>query len=1088
MYSATGSVTPQLNTITPSENDTEIVGVIGFGSVEPTPAAPDGTTPTLAARGTYSTTTGSDTALGIWSGAQSTAAATGTRNGETTGNGAGAVVFNLKTGQQVVTPAVASSTPVAYTPTVIRVSILTPGVAASTAAASTPTVTLATPQTVTPAVASSAPTAYSVTVETTKIASPGVASSTPTAYAPTVLNATPQTATPGVAASSPAAYAPTVTHVQIITPGVAASAPVAYTAVVDTISYTYPEAVVADGANHYYRLNDPSGTVADDSIGVIDGAYVGAPTLSIPGLLFNSTDTAVRFAAGGSQYAEFGVTLAAAGTVEFAFRWSNGVALMRDLTSTGGWIIGFDNSATFAVRIAGTTVNTTLPTAQVRDGSVHHLVVTKDAAQVRIYVDGQLVGSSNGAPAATSSTGAFRLARNGTASQYSDVEADEVAFYPTALSAAQVYVHWQIFNQGPFILLQPARASSIAAAYTPAVSHASPQTAAPGLASSTAAAFTPTLAAVLIATPALAASAPVAYTLTLVQPSPQTALPGRAASTAAAFTPVVAKALAVGVASRSPTAYTPVVTGAAPADAPGGNYEAAPNPPGSEFETAWTGAQQVGAIRPVMVVEVRKGRWRRGYRSVPSGEEVNAVIPGETQSAPWLAYWDPETDWLELPGVLECRIDQSFDQNGQTIATLDVENTRLTVQTGDFAYHAHERGYLSPDRGTTGAGRGQAGGAATEWAELLGRMSQVRIWQGYGEPQRQPSPDDSGSTMPGDGGTNGGWAFVGQIDDVDLRDLPDRVTVTARTGGTLTDSKLFGWNKSKQLKDPVIFTNADDPDYQVDSDWITTNDAADLVRVVLRWAGFREWNVQDVGAPLDGHHVFDRETLLVDVISRVCEQTGYVFFIDRPADGASLGIPTFRQNRARLSKTDYEALPDVQPWQEVTDDDLLTDIQFKQSTEPLAYIIRTRGKTSADGTTLGGDSENRLMYVYRPPWGYLPGQGGPDRLAGEIKHLTVVYPELRTIDDLAVAARLLALEEILAAEQVVVQVPGNYSYTLDTQVGVVDQVSAIDSRMWLVSRGNRFNTQEGAWVSTLQGPLLDTTDVVQLLTELQEFA
>jgi hypothetical protein len=45
----------------------------------------------------------------------------------------------------------------------------------------------------------------------------------------------------------------------------------------------YPELVAADGASHYWRLNDAAGPFAADSIGTADGAIGQVVTFGVPG-------------------------------------------------------------------------------------------------------------------------------------------------------------------------------------------------------------------------------------------------------------------------------------------------------------------------------------------------------------------------------------------------------------------------------------------------------------------------------------------------------------------------------------------------------------------------------------------------------------------------------------------------------------------------------------------------------------------------------------------------------------------------------------------------------------------------------------
>ena len=66
----------------------------------------------------------------------------------------------------------------------------------------------------------------------------------------------------------------------------------------------------------YWRLGEPSGTLADDAVGANDGTYVNAPSLATAGLLGGVPDTAVTFD-GSTNYVSTAMDLSAIGTGDF---------------------------------------------------------------------------------------------------------------------------------------------------------------------------------------------------------------------------------------------------------------------------------------------------------------------------------------------------------------------------------------------------------------------------------------------------------------------------------------------------------------------------------------------------------------------------------------------------------------------------------------------------------------------------------------------------------------------------------------------------------------------------------------------------
>jgi hypothetical protein len=127
------------------------------------------------------------------------------------------------------------------------------------------------------------------------------------------------------------------------------------------------------------------------------------------------------------------------------FRWSAGTATLRDHSSAGGtgWLLAFDSGGDLAYRLGGTGFNTGVPIEDVRTGTWHHFVVTKDGGAAKLYLDGVEIHSGSGAgptPAATP----WHVMRNGTRSVFSEGEADELALYTRALSAGEVADHYAL--------------------------------------------------------------------------------------------------------------------------------------------------------------------------------------------------------------------------------------------------------------------------------------------------------------------------------------------------------------------------------------------------------------------------------------------------------------------------------------------------------------------------------------------------------------------------------------------------------------------------------------------------------------------
>ena len=699
--------------------------------------------------------------------------------------------------------------------------------------------------------------------------------------------------------------------------------------------------------------------------------------------------------------------------------------------------------------------------------------------------------------------------------------------------------------------------------------------------------------------------------------------------------------------------------------------------------------KHVGAAKPVCRVFIRRGRFRRDYQPW-SGEDFGRIF-SESKGQRWQAFWEGLKNsagfdevgaanfesWREITHIAECSIEQGFDENGLNRMTLVVDNRVLASQaavspmTGVF--HTISRGYYSPWRGYAPPGE-PAAQAKTSWYSVLNRNSQIVVWQGYGS-----------DTMT--------CVFTGLVDDIDMADNPDKLTITARDfGQVLVDERIFGWNKTPRVPDPVIFADRWSADeiklvggttphdasstedgylvkFVADGDsntnwrsaaqtqpantewvqirvpqgryesiqvecgaanmelyvgvhgkaflkgdgttggtvieqssrdgvefegwcdiaegalglvpgdddggwpyvrkigaseaakrtyrlngvfylgegsiirlgfrklaafskgpsgkvgyravcktfqgvkrnrkaeaikkrWVLTDDASDVVRIILRWAGFKEWMVEDVGARLKDRLIVNRATTYMDVIRQVADQSGYVFFMADPyesqtleqflldgdslptsKESKSLGIPTFRESAA-LRKTNARRFSDqkIKPRVAIRDTDLLTGISARYTDEPLTYIIRVRGQKltkERGGKVLDGDKTTRITYVYRPPW------TRNNRMGGVLKHTVHYDPNLKTSIECEAACLLIAFAQSLKSATAVAQIPANPEIELDDQVYLLDTATGLSTRLWVAQRSWTWSSGENAaYTMSVSGALIDTPDIVEMKAEM----
>src|SRR6185503_14275789 len=159
------------------------------------------------------------------------------------------------------------------------------------------------------------------------------------------------------------------------------------------------------------RLGDRTGAVAADETRANPGSYAGGVRLGDPGALTGTTDTSAGFNGTTAEMTANARGLGTTGTLEGWFDWRGGVALMRDGTSAGGWILAFDNAGKLSYRIAGTTYDSGRTVASVK-GAWHHVAITKNGTTVGFYLDGRLIHTGTGA-GATAPVMPWHVMRNG---------------------------------------------------------------------------------------------------------------------------------------------------------------------------------------------------------------------------------------------------------------------------------------------------------------------------------------------------------------------------------------------------------------------------------------------------------------------------------------------------------------------------------------------------------------------------------------------------------------------------------------------------------------------------------------------------
>jgi hypothetical protein len=226
-------------------------------------------------------------------------------------------------------------------------------------------------------------------------------------------------------------------------------------------SSAYATAVLADAPMAYWRLDEAAGTMMNDASGHGHaGTYTGAVGHSQAGALVGDTDTATGFD-GVSAAANAPLDLSSTSriTLEFWLKWASyanddrlAMELGAPYQATAGVLVD-PNSGSFPGKVevslgdgtGGAAATTTIARPSAGVWHYYALVLDHATGSITPYVDGAA------APAAvlrqTPQTGSFSsttlnlMSREGRA-LFGVGTMDDVAVYPTALSAAQIARHY----------------------------------------------------------------------------------------------------------------------------------------------------------------------------------------------------------------------------------------------------------------------------------------------------------------------------------------------------------------------------------------------------------------------------------------------------------------------------------------------------------------------------------------------------------------------------------------------------------------------------------------------------------------------
>lgn len=234
-------------------------------------------------------------------------------------------------------------------------------------------------------------------------------------------------------------------------------------AAVQLQSSAYATEVVADAPAVWYRLGEPVGSTQFlDSVTTrhLDVTTAEVPTLGTPGLVTRDPDTATDFALGTHQGGTRGPGIPSVTAAPFTFEMIYKGAttpvgsLYGEVNDSGGlkgWVAEINSSFQPQFSVVPVTggpflAGIVMTTSTVLDGNPHHLAFTWDVdGTLTAYFDGVAQATSSVAPSSGFPATMYAVVGGGVVPTSGGNAAggtyDEVAVYPTALSAARIAAH-----------------------------------------------------------------------------------------------------------------------------------------------------------------------------------------------------------------------------------------------------------------------------------------------------------------------------------------------------------------------------------------------------------------------------------------------------------------------------------------------------------------------------------------------------------------------------------------------------------------------------------------------------------------------
>jgi len=212
---------------------------------------------------------------------------------------------------------------------------------------------------------------------------------------------------------------------------------------------TYPESVLALGPVAYWRMGEVSGNLADESGNVNTAVANGEASYGVAGAIAGDSDKAVSLARHQLDYFEAANssslnTADVFSLVAWVKKASNGYHMTIISRGTNGYQLFFETTNYLRFMKAGVAYVVS-STITITDTGYHMVAVTKDGADVHLYIDGDDVSGTVTNATIVATGGVVQLGLDKVAGdQPWDGSLDEIAVFATALSAGDILALWEL--------------------------------------------------------------------------------------------------------------------------------------------------------------------------------------------------------------------------------------------------------------------------------------------------------------------------------------------------------------------------------------------------------------------------------------------------------------------------------------------------------------------------------------------------------------------------------------------------------------------------------------------------------------------